>query len=107
MAVYRGRSTSTLGAASMRATLASVLPAIIAATAIGCVATAGPKITDPLDLDFDIGADSLCRVWGTPMDCEKVGPYLRDTIHVPLATDIHIAVSRSAKYEPISKVLES
>ena len=83
------------------------LPALIAATIISGVATAGPKITDPLVLELDIGADSLCRLWGTSMNCEEVGPYLRDTLHVPVSTDIHLAVLRTWKYEVAAKMLES
>ena len=58
-------------------------------------------------VDLEIDGDSVCHVRVTPVDCGKVGPYLRDTLHLPTSIDIHLAIARTVAYATAARLIQS
>jgi hypothetical protein len=107
MAAYRGRSTSTLGVAVVRIASTWLLPTIIAVAICPFLAVAAPPNPSGHFVILEIGADSVCRVDATPVDCGKVGFYMRDTLRLPDTIAIHFAIAPTVRYETTATLIRS
>ena len=107
MAVYRGRSTWTLGATSMLAVMLRWVAILLVAAIQACGSGPTSKPANLIRVDLGGGADSLCLVGAASVNCTDVGEYLRDTLQIPLSADIHLSVDRRIGYDRAAVMLKS
>ena len=107
MAAYRGRSTWTLGATSVLVAMLRWMAILLFAAIQACGSGPTSKPANLIRVDLGAGADSQCVVGAASVACADVGEYLRDTLQIPLAADIHLSVDRRIGYDRAAVMLKS
>ena len=85
----------------------SIRATFLATTILLCAYCQSLVADAPVVAYINAGPGSECLVDGAPVKCDQVGPYLRDTLHIPVAGGIYLRFNSDANYAMVEAIIRS